>query len=180
MASKRQPDKHTTRDAMNAQKHNMTVFAQITSQLPIGGLFRFWQTPQTTALARILRSQIFPCGEGWKGRFGRFSGYFPTVFLRLKRPPTFPLTRHSPPHILPFSAFFLTSVAWMSREKIPKSSPRRTENGFEVQSEKISNLKYELWAANSRSFTNQRFRQKRAIGCVTRFPNNNKNNRKKR
>ena len=66
-----------------------------------------------------------PCGEGRKGRFGRFSGRFPAVFLRLKRPPTFPLTRLSPPQLSSFSAFFLNSVAWMSRENISKSSPQK-------------------------------------------------------
>ena len=58
-----------------------------------------------------------PCGEGRKDRFGRFSGRFPAVFLRLKRPPTFPLSQHystSNPAIL---HFFLNSVAWMSRER---------------------------------------------------------------
>ena len=61
--------------------------------------------------------QDYPCGEGRKGRLKRFSNCFLAVFLRLKRPPTFPLTRHfstSNPAIL---HFFLNSVAWISRER---------------------------------------------------------------
>ena len=71
-----------------------------------------------------------PCGEGIKGRFKRFSRRFPTVFLCLKNPLAFPINRLSPPQILPFSAFFLNSVTWMSRENVSKSSLQKNSRWF--------------------------------------------------
>ena len=71
-----------------------------------------------------------PCGEGIKGRFEEFSGCFPAVFLRLKRPPTFPLTRLSPPQIPPFSAFFLNSVCMDVKRKHPKIFSAKNREGF--------------------------------------------------
>ena len=68
-------------------------------------------------LCRFSVWQDYPCGEGIKGRFEEFSGCFPAVFLRLKRPSAFPLNRLSPPQNLTFSAYFLNSVRWMPRER---------------------------------------------------------------
>ena len=82
-----------------------SLFPQPVNGLPIGGLFRFCYPTQTATFARTLRSWESPCGKGIKGRFGAFSGCFLLVFLRLKRPLTFPLTRHystSNPAILRF------------------------------------------------------------------------------
>ena len=105
-------------------------FPRPTDDFSVSGLFHFRQHPQTRALARILRLWELPCGEGRKGRFGAFSGCFPAVFLRLKRPPTFPLTRLSPPQIPLFSAFFMDRLTWMSRENTPKSSLKKNREGF--------------------------------------------------
>ena len=72
---------------------------------PLAGCFVSVNLLELRHLCGFSVWQDYPCGEGRKGRFGRFSDCFPAVFLRLKRPPTFPLTRHfstSKPDILPF------------------------------------------------------------------------------
>ena len=87
---------------------------------PLAGCFVSANLLKLRHLRGFSVSSDSPCGEGRKGHFGRFSGCFPAVFLRLKRPPTFPLTRLFLPQIPPFSAFFMDSVCMDVKRKVMK------------------------------------------------------------
>ena len=74
---------------------------------PLAGCFVSSNLLKLRHLCRFSVWQDPPCGEGRKGRFGRFSDRFSAVFLRLKRTPTFPLTRQFTPQNANILRFFL-------------------------------------------------------------------------
>ena len=88
---------------------------------PLAGCFVSANLLKLRHLCRFSVCRYSPAEKGEKA----VSVASPDVFLRLKRPPTFPLTRQFPPRNGDFLRFFLNSVVWISRERRRKSSPQR-------------------------------------------------------